>query len=206
MGDPRKITNKYKTPMHPWQKERMEIEKPLMKTYGLVNKTELWRVNSKLKKFKDNAKKLVALKGNQAEVERNQLVEKLKSFNLVQSESLDEVLGMKLDQFLDRRLQTVVFKKGLARTVKQARQMITHGHVMVNGKKMTAPGYLVRVSEEDGIIFIKNSTFNDPEHPERAVKAKEVKETKEVKESKKQEKKEEAPKKKEAEEPAKKEE
>lgn len=167
MGDPRKIKNKYSGPMHPWQKQRIEEEKPLMKTYGLVNKTELWKVESKLKKFKDNAKKLVAIKGAQAEKERSQIMEKMRSLNLIHSDSLDDVLGMRLEQLLDRRLQTIVFKKGLARTAKQARQMITHGHIRVNGKKTTAPGYLVPLKEEASIEFIQNSSFADPEHPER---------------------------------------
>lgn len=167
MGDPRKIRNKYSGPMHPWNKQRIDEEKPLMKTYGLVNKTELWKVESKLKKFKDNAKKLVAIKGAQAEKERSQIMEKMRSLNLIHSDSLDDVLGMRIEQLLDRRLQTLVFKKGLARSVKQARQMITHGHIRVNGKKTTAPGYLVPLKEEGSIEFIQNSSFSDPEHPER---------------------------------------
>jgi len=167
MGDPRRIRNKYSGPMHPWQKQRIETEKPLMKSYGLSNKAELWKVGTKLKKYKDNAKNLVALKGAQAEKERAQLVDKLKSFNLIQSESLDEILGLNLEQLLDRRLQTLVYKKGLARSVKQARQMITHGHIKVNGKKMTAPGFLVTIKDEASITYSEKSRFNDPEHPER---------------------------------------
>ena len=167
MGDPRKIKNKYSGPMHPWNKQRIDEEKPLMKTYGLVNKTELWKVESKLKKFKDNAKKLVAIKGAQAEKERAQIMDKMRSLNLIQSDLLDDVLGMRIEQLLDRRLQTLAFKKGLARSIKQARQMITHGHIRVNGKKTSAPGYLVPLKEEASIEFINNSSFSDPEHPER---------------------------------------
>jgi small subunit ribosomal protein S4 len=170
MGDPKRITNKYQTPAHPWNKARLEQEKPLMQKYGLESKKELWKITSKLKTFKQNAKRLVALKGDQAEKERQQMFEKLKSFGLVESNSLDEILGMNPEQLLDRRLQTVVLKKGLARTVKQARQMITHRHIIVNGKKVTAPSYLVRLAEEHTVEFYPGSNFSREDHPERPVR------------------------------------
>ncbi|MCC7574608.1 30S ribosomal protein S4 [Candidatus Woesearchaeota archaeon] len=186
MGDPRRMKNKYSTPIHPWEKLRLEAEKPLMKEYGLVNKKELWKVSSKLKNFKDNAKKLVASKSEQAIAEKKQMVDRMKSYGLITSDVLDEILGLDIQQLLDRRLQTVVFKKGLARTIKQARQMITHRHIAVNGIKITAPGYLVKVSEEASVIFMPSSSFSDESHPERAVAVEEPVKVKEVvKESKK---------------------
>lgn len=168
MGDPRKIKNKFSKPMHPWQKARIDAEKPMMQAYGLVNKKELWKVTSKLTKFKDTAKKLVAKHSNQAVKEKKQLIDKLKAYNLIQTDSMDDLLGIKVEQLLDRRLQTIVFKKGLAKTMKQARQMITHRHITVNGKKVTAPGYLVRLAEEHTITFYQGSGFSHPDHPERA--------------------------------------
>lgn len=169
MGDPRRIKNKYSTPAHPWEKLRLEAEKPLMREYGLVNKKELWKVNSKLKNFKDNAKKLVASKSEQAVLEKKQMVDRMRSYGLISSDELDEILGLDVQKVLDRRLQTVVFKKGLARTVKQARQMITHRHVEVNGVKVTAPGYLVRLSDQDSVTFMPGSKFDNDAHPERVV-------------------------------------
>jgi small subunit ribosomal protein S4 len=184
MGDPRRIKNKYKTPNHPWEKLRLEAEKPLMREYGLVNKKELWKVTSKLKSFKDTAKKLVAAKSEQANTEKKQMVGRMKSYGLITTDVLDEILGLEIQQLLDRRLQTIVFKKGLARTIKQARQMITHRHIAVDGIKITAPSYLVRISEQDSIMFMPSSSFADETHPERAQE--EVSKTKEdkVKESK----------------------
>ncbi|MCF7865885.1 30S ribosomal protein S4 [Candidatus Woesearchaeota archaeon] len=167
MGDPRKITNKFEKPMHPWQKDRIDSEKPLMKLYGLKNKKELWKAGSILKNFKNTAKSLVARNDSQAEKEKSQLIKKLKSLNLVKSDVLDEILGLQIEQLLDRRLQTVLFKKGLARTIDQARQMITHKHVIVAGKMLTAPGYIIRIEEEMNIEFYKSSQFTDPDHPER---------------------------------------
>ncbi len=166
MGDPRRQKNTYNTPVHPWQKDRLEEEKSLVKEYGLVNKKEVYRIGSKLKKFKDIAKSLVTKPANQAAKEREQLFAKLKSLNLIQEESLDEVLGLENKQLLDRRLQTIVYKKGLARSVKQARQMIVHRHISVDGKMVSSPSYLVRVKEENSVNYYEGSSFNDEEHPE----------------------------------------
>lgn len=194
MGDPRKIRNKFQTPMHPWQKDRLEMESPLVKQYGLKNKKEIWKVGSKLKNYKDNAKSLVALTGAQAEKEKTQLLSKLNSYGILSSGELDDILGLKLEQILDRRLQTIVFKKGLARSVKQARQMITHKQIVVNGKKITAPGHLVKVADEESIQFSPSSKFNNPDHPERVKpetvapeEKKEVKKEEPAKEKKKTE-------------------
>ena len=76
---------------------------------------------------------------------------------------------LKLNNFLERRLQTLLVKKGLARTVSQARQMIVHNHVNVGGKNITSPSYFVSATEEDQISFAGNSTFSNSEHPERMV-------------------------------------
>ena len=197
MGDPKRLKNKYETPVHPWQKERLEKEKSLVQQYGLVNKKEVYKAESRVKKFKDIAKSLPVMQPKQREVQRKQLFDKLKSYNLIQEESLDNVLGLQAEALLDRRLQTMLYKKGLARSVKQARQMITHKHVSVGGKKVTAPGYLVKVKEENEISFHEGSSFVDDLHPERI-------DLQLKKEQEKQEAKEKAQKKKEQEEKAKK--
>lgn len=181
MGDPRKISNKFDTPRHPWQKDRLDAEKPLVKLYGLKNKKEMWRIGSKLKNYKDTAKSLVARKDSQSEKERIQLITKLKSLNLVQTENLDEILGLQIEQLLDRRLQTIVYKKGLARSINQARQMITHKHISIGGKQVTAPSYLVRISEENTLEFTPGSEFTNADHPER-VPLKKVAEVEKVEE------------------------
>lgn len=70
MGDPKKTRSKYDTPVHPWQKERLSKEKAMMKQHGLKNKKEFWKVNSRLEQFKDTAKDLVTMTGDQADKER----------------------------------------------------------------------------------------------------------------------------------------
>ena len=169
MGDPKKIRKKYETPIHPWQKSRIVEEIKLLKEYKLKNKKELWKFSSILKKYKDQAKKLIAMQGTQADLEREQMMNKLKSFGLITvgSETFDAIFSLQIKDVLDRMLQTVLFKKGLARSQKQARQFIIHGHVLIGDKKITSPRYLVPIKEEGFINFTVSSSLYSEDHPER---------------------------------------
>ena len=188
MGDPRKLRKKYQKPSHPWQKERIEEEKNILKEYGLKNKKEAWKMSSILRNFKTQAKRLITTKSIHAEKEKRQLMDKLSSYGLLKKAGdVGDILDISLRNILDRRLQTFVFKKQLSRSVDQARQFIVHGHILVGDKKITAPSYLVAVKEEALINFSQSSKIFDPEHPERV----EIKEEKPKK--KKAEKKESKP-------------
>jgi small subunit ribosomal protein S4 len=168
MGDPRKLRATYKGPSHPWQLERIEAEKILVREYGLKNKRELYKINSKVKNFTFLAKNLIASEGKQADLERQQLFASLHKLGLIGgSTSLDDVLGLQPKDLLERRLQTLLFRKGIARSVKQARQFVSHEHIMINGKKITSPGYLVSVAEESGLAIVPDSTLSSMDHPER---------------------------------------
>jgi small subunit ribosomal protein S4 len=158
----------YDNPSHPWQLERIEAEKVLVREYGLKNKTELYKINSKVKNFTSIAKRLIASEGPQADLEKQQLFATLHKLGLIgNSTSLDDVLSLQPKDLLERRLQTLVYRKGIARSVKQARQFISHEHVIVNSKKITSPSYLVSVAEEATIAVIPTSTLSNVEHPER---------------------------------------
>jgi len=171
MGDPRKIRKKYEAPTHPWQKERIADEKKLLKEYGLKNKKEIWRMETLLKKFKDQVKALASRVDEQSRLEEKQLVNRLISLGLLtQGAPLDTVLSLELKDVLERRLQTLLVKKRLARTMRQARQFITHGHVLVNKKKVTFPSYIVNLKEESLIEFVPTSTLSKEDHPERLIK------------------------------------
>ena len=179
MGDPRRFRKKYSSPSHPWQKVRIDEETALKKEFGIPSNTEIWKMVSKLKDFKDRVKKLMPQVGKQAEIEKAQLIAKLQSLSLLQTgEGLDKVLSLTLKNVMDRRLQSLLVKKGLARTMKQARQMITHEHVLVKDKKITAPSYLVNIAEEGSISFHTISPFENNMHPERIVVKKEKTEEK----------------------------
>ncbi|MBM3200416.1 30S ribosomal protein S4 [Candidatus Woesearchaeota archaeon] len=168
MGAPKHLRRKYSTPSHPWQKERIEKEKELLKEYGLKNKKEIWRMDSILRRFKQQAKSLIARTDAQSKKEEKQLIIKLTKLNLVtESAKMDDILGLDIKDIMGRRLQTQVFSKGMARSTKQARQFIVHGHVMVGDKKVTVPSYLVKQDEEGVIKFDDKSVLISPEHPER---------------------------------------
>lgn len=168
MGDPKRIRKKYDTPQHPWEAVRMEEESVIFREYGLKNKKEIWRLASLLRKYNGNAKKLIASRTAQSEVEKIQLLTKLQRLGLLQEGArLEDVLSLSTKDFMERRLQSVVFKKGLARSMKQARQFIIHHHIIVNGKKISVPSYLVLKEEEPTINFTDSSTLTNPDHPER---------------------------------------
>ncbi len=169
MGSPRKLRKQYQKPSHPWQKERIEEEKKILKEYGLKNKREIWKMNSILRGFTGQAKKLAASQSNQGKKEREQMMAKLQKYGLIKpGANLDDVLGISFHDILERRLQTLVYKKGLAHSMKQARQFITHEHIKIGEQKMTIPSYLVPITEEPVIMFAGNSSLADPEHPERS--------------------------------------
>jgi small subunit ribosomal protein S4 len=170
MGDPRRVRSKFEGPRHPWQKERIEQEKTLIKEYGLRTKSEIWKNDSKLKNFAAQAKRLVALTSAQAKKEKVQLLQRLNKLGLLGKDaSLEDVLGLTVKDILERRLQTVVCRKGLAKSMKQARQFISHGHITIKGRKQTAPSYLVPIEEEPSLEFVKSSALSDAEHPERKI-------------------------------------
>jgi len=170
MGDPRRLRKKYSGPNHPWNKARIEEEAILTNEYGLKNKREIWKINSKLKNFKDQVKRLSAMRTAQAEKERNALVSKMRNIGLLsQTSTLGDVLSMSTKDLMERRLQTLVYKRGLAHSMKQARQFIVHRHISIGDKKVISPAYIVRVEEENSILFSGNSPLKNEDHPERAV-------------------------------------
>ncbi len=182
MGDPKKLKKKYETPAHPWNKNNIEVEAKIRKEYGLVKKKEIHIASSFLKKYKDIAKKLLAKKTLQGEKEKEQVLAKLQRYGLLPAgANIDQVLGLEMKDLLERRIQSIVCRKGLARSMKQARQFIIHRHIRVGQKEVSRPSYLVPLSEESFITFKENSTLASAEHPERVVLEKKPKvERKEV--------------------------
>ena len=173
MGDPRKPRKKYSTPSHPWQRDRIEKEKELKKQFGLKNKKEIWIASSHLRKLTTQAKNLIREK---TEKQEKQFLESLYRFNLMkQGAKIEEVLDLITEDILARRLQTLVFKRGLARSPKQARQFITHGHISIKDKKINKPSYFVSKEEESLISYNPTSSISKIDHPER-IKEEEKKE------------------------------
>lgn len=141
MGDPGKQRRKYEKPLRPWDQKRLEEEVEIMKKYGLRRKNEIYRAESILRNFRRNARKLGAEKNERQEKE---LIAKLCKLGLIEKDaSIDDILGLKLENVLERRLQTVIFRKGFVKTLKQSRQFIVHGHVKVDRVRIKWPSFLV---------------------------------------------------------------
>jgi len=178
MGYPGKKRKSYETPKHPWQEARIAAEVQLVKAYGLRNKKEVWRAASMLRMFRSEARILLAnvasgqeegLEGH-LKTQSEEILSKLIRYGIIKPNSeIDDILSLKTENILERRLQTQVVRLGLARTVIQARQFITHGHIAVNGRKATIPGMLVSKEEEMHIGYYKTSPLMSESHSERPV-------------------------------------
>ncbi len=190
MGDPRRSKKIYAKPRHPWQAERIEEEKKIVKKHGLKNKKELWKCQTMLRNFRRQARKSMALGTAQAEKEEKQLLDKLERLNLLKNPTLDGVLALQINDILERRLQTRVYKKGLANTISQARQYIVHGHISVDGSKVTSPGHLVKKDEEETIQFSAHTTIKAEDSSQSDSSSLDEQPKKKKNEGKKEEKKE----------------
>jgi small subunit ribosomal protein S4 len=161
-------TKFYETPNHPYQGERISEETGLLGQYGLKNKEELWRAQSELRSYRREARKLLG-RTEADDIETREFLARLKRIGVLnEDDSLDDILSLDETDILERRLQTVVYRKGLANTTKQARQFVTHGHITVDGQRVTRPSKKVDVAEEDAVAFDSASPLTDELHPERA--------------------------------------
>ncbi|PSP86916.1 30S ribosomal protein S4 [Halobacteriales archaeon QS_4_69_34] len=165
-------TKGYETPNHPYQGERIDEESGLLGRYGLKNKEELWRAQSELRSYRREARRLLGeAQGDAAAAERagRDFLARLRRLDVLgETDQLDDVLSLDVTDVLERRLQTVVYRKGLANTPKQARQFIVHGHVVVGESRVTVPSKKVDVDEESRVRFDETSPLADELHPERA--------------------------------------
>jgi small subunit ribosomal protein S4 len=172
MGDPKFPRRSFDTPSHPWQGERIKEEAILVKQYGLKSKRELWKAKTILRNLRKQSRDLQArlrTGEHQAKMETENLLRKCARIGLLPMEGtrLDDVLGLSDIALLERRLQTVVYNKGLASTVGQARQFIVHGHVCIDDQKVTIPGYIVTREDEEKIVLNPLSPVADEMHPLR---------------------------------------
>ena len=153
MGEPKFARPKFDTPSHPWKAERIEEEHQIQKNHGLKNMREIWKAKSQLRRHRRQAMRLIGMSdGTAAHVKRevDDLTRSLHNKGLITSDaSLDDILSLGTEDILNRRLQAQVYYKGLAATMKQARQLVTHGHICVGDQKVTIPSYPVSRDEEE---------------------------------------------------------
>ena len=136
----------YLRPKRPFDKERIVEEAGIKKKFGLKNKKEIWKSEAKVKTMREKAKKLIGAD----EANQEKLFVQLKKMGL-NVNSIPDVLSLVKEDFLKRRLQSVLVKKNLATTQKSARQLITHKKVLVDGKVVDSPSYTVPVLLENKI-------------------------------------------------------
>lgn len=150
MGDPRKSRKKWEPPTHPWIKDILLEEMRLLGEYGLRSKKELWIAKSFLRRVREQARKLLALPPEQREQRARPLIHRLYNLGILPSgdATLDDILRLTIRDVLERRLQTVVYRKGLASSMYHSRQLIVHGHIAIGGRRVRSPGMLVTREEE----------------------------------------------------------
>merc|ERR1712244_80892 len=153
----------YTTPRRPFEKERLDQELKLIGEYGLRNKREVWRVKYALGKIRKAARELLTLdeKDTKRLFEGNALLRRLVRIGVLDEGKmkLDYVLGLRLEDFLERRLQTKVFKQGLAKSIHHARVLIRQRHISVGGQLVNVPSFNVRTSSEKHIDISANSPY-----------------------------------------------
>ena len=157
----RRIRKKFKNPRMSWDSDNIAERRNTMNNYGLRRRKEILIAQEILRSFRRRARELIAEKDDK---KMKTLLEKMVKLGLLKSEQgLDDVLALNLNNILDRRLQTIVWKLGLATTPKQSRQFITHCHVTVEGKIVKSPAYIVRISEESkiGLNISTNKVVGD---------------------------------------------
>ncbi len=145
MGDPKFLRRTYDTPKHPWEGPRMAEERRVVDKYGLKNKREFWKAQSVLRNVRRQARELQArLRAGepQAVQETKWLLDRMTRLGLLAagSPTVDDVLALSVEGFLERRLDWQVFQRGLAPTAKSARKLIVHGHISLDEHRVTRPG------------------------------------------------------------------
>ncbi|MFW9986911.1 MAG: 30S ribosomal protein S4, partial [Candidatus Odinarchaeota archaeon] len=160
MGGIRKPKKKYIAPGHPWQKTRLAEELIYVGEYGLRNKRELWRHRTLLARFRGTARDLVALPVEERITRESQLLGRINRLALIDKHSqLDDILDLTIRDMLERRLQTQVVRQGLAKTMHHARQLIVHGHISLDGHRVTSPGMLLYRDLEKKLEYTPNSPY-----------------------------------------------
>ena len=146
----------YSRPMKPFESFRIAEENKIVKEYGLKNKKEVWRSLAKINYFKKRAMVLT----KQTSEEQNVFFNKLRKLGL-NVNSITDVLGLQIGDLLKRRLPSIIKHRGLASSVKQARQMVVHKKITVNGEVINSPSYIVSTDEENNIDRKKKTTSKE---------------------------------------------
>ena len=162
MGDTKNFRRVWKKPKRPLNFDLKMDELKILGTFGLKTKRELWKTRTELSRVRNQARSLLALSQDVREQKEPILMNSLSKVGYVQSDAtLDDVLNLEINDLLGRRLQTIVQKKFYFKTPYQARQAVSHGHVLIGDQIVNIPSYLVKVDEEDKVKLTSESVFNE---------------------------------------------
>ncbi len=161
MGDPKKNRRKYTRSKVMWNRLRIDREHEIKDRYGLRNLRELWTASTEVSRIRRNAREVLSNKVS--EKVGKDIIQRLSRYNIVNKDAkIDDLLGITPEAILNRRLQSIVLKAGLSKTIKQSRQLITHGFISINGRKVKSPGYLVAADEEPRVGYYKPINLETP--------------------------------------------
>ena len=138
----------YSRPKRPFDKVRIIEEGEIKTEFGLKNKKEIWRADARVKVMRRKAKDLIKAEP----AEQKAFFERLNKIGM-NVKSISDVLSLDKKDYLNRRLQTVIYRKGITSTIKTARQLIVHKKVLVDGKITNIPSYIVPVELENKITL-----------------------------------------------------
>ena len=168
MGEPKFSRPKYDTPSHPWKAQRIEEEHAMRDNHGLKNMKEIWKAKSQLRRHRRQAMRLIGMVDTtegHGKREMEDLLHSLYSKGFIESNAeLGDILSLSTEDVLSRRLPAQVYYKGLACTMKQARQLVVHGQICIGEQKVTIPSYPVSRDEENELRYHPSSDLNNPEH------------------------------------------
>ncbi|MAH49361.1 30S ribosomal protein S4 [Candidatus Pacearchaeota archaeon] len=175
MGDIKRKKKKFSRPKQLFDRERIDSENKIVKRFGLKNKKEIWKAESEISKVRRQAKNLIP----RSDAEKAQFFDKLNKIGFKISD-ISDVLALTGEDFLERRLQTFVFKKNLAHSPQQARQLIVHKKVLVDGKVVNIPSFIVSRDLENKILLkeqkVKMKKQETPKKEDGKVEVKELNE------------------------------
>ena len=164
MGDPKKSRKTFRRPRQIWTTDQLSSELYLIGSYGLRSKSELWKAQTKVADIRNQARELLALTIEARQAQETKLLNYLQRIGLVkESATLDDILNLKLEDILERRLQTIIMKKDNAKSPHQSRQLVVHGHVSIGERIINIPGYVVKKDEESKIA-LRAPSINPPQN------------------------------------------
>ena len=153
MGDPRKARKTFSRPRRIWTSDQLSAELYIIGSYGLRNKRELWKAQTEVAGYRNQARALLALPAEDRHQQEIKLLKYLNRLGLIdEAASLDDILNLKIEHLLERRLQTMIMRKIDTKSPYTARQIVVHGHVSIVDRFVNLPGHIVRKEEENMLL------------------------------------------------------